>query len=148
MQDDFELDRIVSELKKYKTETSSKNSKQSFGDSFVKKLVRDSDQDISLGEYLQAHCEDEELFPSDKLYGLLNELDEEQDMDELELERYDLSSINATQRKVFEKNLFINHKNKVRQSSDKRINAYANSHAKLAKEASMRPLSLKRYSDD
>ena len=145
MHDDFELDRIVSELKKYK---SNEQKGGNFADDFLANLMQAADKDMNLGDYLRTESKHDELFPRDKLFGLLDDLEDEKKMDERELDEYDLSSIDQGQQRELEKQLFVNHKNKVRQSAGKRIKSYANSNAKLSKESSMRPLSLKKYNHD
>lgn len=156
MQDDMSLDDIYQELKSNETKTRSER-KTELGQRLVSDLISNADMDISLGEYLKLG-EVDSVSPGNKLIGLLDDLEKETDMeeeidemldldldDEDELEGYDLSGIRTKQRQDIEKNLFINHKKRVRQSGPIRIKSYANTNARLTEESELRPLSLKRY---
>ncbi|MBT6843408.1 MAG: hypothetical protein HOA17_06380 [Candidatus Melainabacteria bacterium] len=153
MQDDSSIDEIYQELKKRQVDKPTEQ-KSEFAEKFVTDLLRNSDKDISLGEYLSISTPEEEVTEiktvTNKLIGLLDDLEKEIGMEDeiLELDELDLGCMTGKARNELQKNLFINHKKKVRQSGDNRIRSYSNTNVKIGKEASMSPLSLKRYQAD
>lgn len=153
MQEDSSLDDIYQELKKRQVDKPTEQ-KSEFAEKFVTDLLRNSDKDISLGEYLSISTPEEEVTESktvtNKLIGLLDDLEKEVGMEDeiFELDELDLSCMTGKARKELEKNLFINHKKKIRQSGDNRIRNYSNTNIKIGKEESMSPLSLRQYNGD
>ena len=156
MQEDSSLDDIYQELKK-RQNNNLPELKSELSERFVSDLVRNSNKDISLGEYLNMNNTQDGTSECttivSKLIGLLDDLEKETGMeDEIfeleELEELDLCCMTGKARNELEKNLFINHKKKIRQSGDNRIRNYSNVNIKIGKESSMSPLSLKRYNAD
>lgn len=156
MQDDSTLDDLYQELlskAKANEAVTQSTLKSELGQSFVSDLVKNSDKDISLAEYLKlGEKKDDSIQANNHLISLLDDLEKGTTMNEDileeiedELDDIDISSVRYKQRDDMEKNLFINHKKRIRQSSTSRINPYANTQSKISEETELRPLSLKRY---
>ena len=173
MQEDSSIDDIYEELhRRQKLQPTELRSQLT--ERFVTDLLQNSNLDISLGEYLNIHSAkpskhnlanggeelglhkkfdtgkdqaSENITVTNKLIGLLDDLEKEVGMEDeiFELDEIDLSCMTGKARKELEKNLFINHKKKIRQSGDNRIRNYSNTNIEIGKESSMSPLSLRQY---